>query len=133
MPTERKSLCSVYVVLIDPEAVKTPQIKRRNPKRDPVKPCVYVGLTRLRVDRYYDYRGVKATPATWTPKKIGIRLMPELYEHLNPMPFERAVHRAEKLAEDLRAEGYTVTNAVSATKDRYLRVKARLAKECLAD
>jgi len=56
--------------------------------------------------------------------------MPELYEHLNPMPFEKAVHRAEKLAEDLRAEGYTVTNAVSARKERYLAVKARLAREC---
>ena len=130
MPTERKFLCSVYVVLLNPEVVNTPQIKRRNPKRDPLKPCVYVGLTGLRVDRYFDYRGVKANPDTWPPRKYGIRLMPELYEHLNPMPFEKAVHRAEKLAEDLRAEGYTVTNAVSARKERYLAVKATLAREC---
>ena len=80
-PTERKFLCSVYVVLLNPEVVNTPQIKRRDPKRDPLKPCVYVGLTGLRVDRYFDYRGVKATPATWPPRKYGIRLMPELYEH----------------------------------------------------
>jgi hypothetical protein len=33
--------------------------------------------------------------------------MPELYEHLNPMPFEAAVQM--ELAEDLRAAGYTVT------------------------
>ena len=45
MPTERKFLCSVYVVLLNAEVVNTPQIKRRNPKRDPLKPCVYVGLT----------------------------------------------------------------------------------------
>jgi hypothetical protein len=131
MRTERKFLCSVYVVLLNPEVVNTPQIKRRNPKRDPLKPCVYVGLTGLRVDRYFDYRGVKPKPDTWPPRKYGLRLMPELYEHLNPMPFEKAVHRAEKLAEDLRAEGYTVTNAVSARKERYLAVKATLARECL--
>ncbi len=51
MPTERKFLCNVYVVLLNPEVVNTPQIKRRNPKGDPLKPCVYVGLTGLRVDR----------------------------------------------------------------------------------
>ena len=56
--------------------------------------------------------------------------MPELYEHLNPMPFEKAVDRAEKLAEDLRAKGYTVANAVSARKERYRAVKATLAREC---
>jgi hypothetical protein len=130
MPTERKVRCSVYVVLLNPEVVNTPQIKRRNPQRDPLKPCVYVGLTDLRLDRHFDYRGVKATPATWPPLKYGIRLMPELYEHLKPMPLEKAVHRAEKLAEDLRAEGYTVTNAVSARKEQYLVLKARLEREC---
>ena len=74
--------------------------------------------------------GSKQTADTWPLHKYGIRLMPELYEHLNPMPFEKAVHRAEKLAEDLRAEGYTVTNGVSARKERYRAVKATLAKEC---
>ena len=38
-----------------------------------------------------------------------MRLMPELYEHLNPMPFEAAVQMEVELAEDLRAAGYTVT------------------------
>ena len=36
------------------------------------------------------------------------RLMPELYEYLNPMPFEAAAQMEKDLAEDLRAEGYTV-------------------------
>jgi hypothetical protein len=35
--------------------------------------------------------------------------MPELYEHLNPMPFEAAVQTELELAEELRAAGYTVT------------------------
>jgi hypothetical protein len=43
--------------------------------------------------------------SAWTVKKYGIRLMPELYKHLNPMPFEAAAHMEIELAEDLRAEG----------------------------
>ena len=35
--------------------------------------------------------------------------MPELYEHLNPMPYSAAVLMEGDLAEDLRNEGYTVT------------------------
>jgi hypothetical protein len=35
--------------------------------------------------------------------------LPELYAHLNPMPFEAAVQMEEDLAEDLRRAGYTVT------------------------
>jgi len=42
-------------------------------------------------------------------ESYGKRLMPELYEHLNPMPFEAAAQMEKELAEDLRAEGYTVT------------------------
>ncbi len=42
-------------------------------------------------------------------RKYGVRLMPALYEHLNPMPFEAAAQMEKDLAEDLRNEGYTVT------------------------
>ena len=41
--------------------------------------------------------------------KFGIHLLPELYNHLNPMPFEAAARMEVDLAEDLRREGYTVT------------------------
>ena len=51
----------------------------------------------------------KGYKSAWTVKKYGIRLMPELYEHLNPMPFEAAAQMEKDLTKDLRAEGYTVT------------------------
>jgi len=41
--------------------------------------------------------------------KYGVRLVPELYEYLNPMPFEAAVQIKLELAEELKAAGYTVT------------------------
>jgi len=42
-------------------------------------------------------------------RRYGRRLLPELYAHLNPLPFEAAGEMERDLAEDLRALGYTVT------------------------
>ena len=99
---------SVYVVLLDSAVLQHPSILRRNPKRDPAKPCVYVGMTGLPVThRFENHRcGYKSS---WVVKKYGVRLLPELYEHLNPMPFEAAAQMEKDLAQDLQAEGYTVT------------------------
>src|SRR5207249_10783710 len=99
---------SVYVVLLESAVAKHPSILRANPKRDPLKPCVYVGMTGLPVDHRFENHknGYKSA---WVVKKYGVRLMPELYQHLNPMPFEGAAQMEIELAEDLRAEGYTVT------------------------
>jgi hypothetical protein len=99
---------SVYVILLDPAALQHPFILRLNPRRDPAKPCVYVGMTGLPVqDRFQNHK--KGHKSSWVVKKYGLRLMPDLYEYLNPMPFEAAVQMEKELAEDLRAEGYTVT------------------------
>ena len=45
----------------------------------------------------------------WTEAHEYIRLPPELYEHLNPMPYEAAAQMEQDLAEDLRRAGYMVT------------------------
>jgi hypothetical protein len=99
---------NVYVVLLSDAVAKHPSTLRLNPKRDPLKPCVYVGMTGIPVDhRFKNHKnGYKSA---WVVRKYGVRLMPELYEHLNPMPFEAAVQMELELAEDLRALGYTVT------------------------
>ena len=38
---------NVYVILLDPKVARHPTILRINPKRDPAKPCVYVGMSGL--------------------------------------------------------------------------------------
>jgi hypothetical protein len=99
---------SVYVILLDPAVLRHPAILRLNPNRDPAKPCVYVGMTGLAVeDRFQNHK--KGQKSAWVVEKYGLRLMPELYEYLNPMPFDAAAQMEQDLAEDLRAEGYTVT------------------------
>ena len=99
---------NVYVILLGDAVAKHPSILRLNPNRDPLKPCVYVGMTGLPVDHRFENHknGYKSA---WVVRKYGMALMPELYEHLNPMPFEAAVQMELELAEDLRAAGYTVT------------------------
>jgi len=99
---------SVYVVLLSDRAVQELSILRLNPKRDPGKPCVYVGMTGLLVDHRFENHknGYKAARLV---RKYGVRLMPEPYAHLNPMPFEAATEMEKDLAEDLRTAGYTVT------------------------
>ncbi len=105
---EQKFHHSVYVVLLDDAVANHPSILRVKRTRDRLKPCVYVGMTGLPVDHRFENHknGYKSA---WVVKKYGIRLMPELYEHLNPMPFEAAAQMEIELAEDLRAQGYTVT------------------------
>lgn len=98
----------VYVVLLAPAAGKLRKVRAANPNRDPKKPCVYVGMSGLDPQtRFANHKaGVKAAPVV---KRYGIRLLPELFEHLNPMPFEAAAQMEKDLAEDLRRAGYTVT------------------------
>ena len=97
----------VYVVLLDPKAAKIPGILRVNPHRDKSKPCLYVGMTGLSPEeRFQNHKsGVKAARVV---QRFGLRLMPELYECFNPMPFEAAAEMERDLAEDLRRAGYTV-------------------------
>ena len=98
----------VYVVLLDPKVAEHPTVLRLNPKRDPAKPCVYVGMTGLDpAERFANHK--RGHKAAWTVKRYGVRLLPEMYECFNPMPFEAAAEMEQGLAEDLRAEGYTVT------------------------
>ena len=107
-PREQTFHHNVYVILLDDAVAKHPSILWLNPNRDALKPCVYVGMTGIPVEHRLENHknGYKSA---WVVRKYGLRLMPELYEHLNPMPFEAAVQMEIELAEDLRAEGYTVT------------------------
>jgi len=82
---------SVYVVLLN--------IKGRE--------AYYVGLTgRTPEERFKQHKaGYKASK--WV-KKYGDRLVPELYEHLNPMFYEDAVDMECQLSAELKQRGWEV-------------------------
>ena len=106
--TESAHHHNVYVVLLDSSAARHRLIKKLNPSRNPNLPCVYVGMTGLTPEeRFANHKaGVKSA---WVVKRYGVCLLPELFTHLNPMPFEAAARMEIDLAEDLRRAGYTVT------------------------
>ena len=54
---------------------------------------------------YSDKNGRKAARIV---KKHGVRLVPKLYEHLNPMPYDKAQQMEAALGDSLRKRGYLV-------------------------
>ncbi len=97
----------VYVVLLDPAAASDRKVRAQNPKGDRAKPCIYVGMTGLQPEeRFWNHKNGEKAARVVT--RYGLRLLPELFAHLNPMPFEAAARMEKELAEDLRAQGYIV-------------------------
>jgi hypothetical protein len=98
---------NVYVVLLDSAVGKLRKVKCLNPERNPKKPCLYVGLTGLTPEERFanHQQGIKSSLFV---KRFGLRLLPELYAHLNPMPYKAAAQMEKDLTEDLRRAGYTV-------------------------
>ena len=76
----------------------------------PAKQCVYVGMTGLKPDdRLAKHKaGLRANKFV---RLYGQRLLPELYEGYNPMPYEAAREMEVELAIGLREEGYGVWQA----------------------
>jgi hypothetical protein len=85
---------SVYVVYL------------RNPRGDG-QAGYYVGMTGLAPEaRFENHKaGLKAARVV---RKHGVRLVPKLYAHLNPMTYADAKVMEGVLAESLRKRGYTV-------------------------
>jgi hypothetical protein len=71
------------------------------------KPCVYVGMTGLTPEeRLREHRN--GNHSARFVKKYGVRLLPDLYEHFNPMPYALATVMEVELARQLRDHGYGV-------------------------
>ena len=100
----------VYVVLLSQDVLYEPKFGKCNPDYDPAKPCVYVGMTGLDPDIRFDKHkaGVRANRYV---QKYGQRLLPELYECYNPMPYAAAAEMEVELAIALREAGYGVWQA----------------------
>ena len=98
----------VYVVLLHEDVAKLARVKATNPNRNPDLPCVYVGMSGLSPEERFEKHkaGIKSS---YYVEQFGLHLLPEHFEHLNPMPYEAALQMEADLAEDLRSQGYTVT------------------------
>ena len=96
MPRTRKTSDhhSVYVVYL------------RDPRGDG-KAGYYVGMTGLSPEqRFQNHKaGIKAAHVV---TRCGVRLVPRLYAHLNPLSYAAAKHMEVALFESLRRRGYLV-------------------------
>ena len=97
----------VYVVLLSSEVLFEARFRRANPDYEPGKPCVYVGMTGLGPDERFDKHkaGIKANRFV---RDYGLRLLPDLYEVYNPMPYRGAQEMEVELGIALRERGYGV-------------------------
>jgi predicted GIY-YIG superfamily endonuclease len=78
----------------------------RNPKGDG-RAGYYVGMTGLPPEeRLANHKTGKK--AAGVVRRFGVRLVPRLYAHLNPMTYAEAVEAEPRLAEELREQGYLV-------------------------
>lgn len=101
---------SVYVIELDPAVLNEARFRKANPDYDATKPCVYVGMTGLSPKQRFakHKQGIKANRYA---QLYGLRLRPDLYEYLNPMPYSGAQEMEVELAVGLREEGYGVWQA----------------------
>jgi hypothetical protein len=95
------------VVELSPQVWTEARFRNANPEYAHRKPCVYVGMTGLSPDERFDKHmaGIKANRFVL---RYGLRLMPELFEIYNPMPYEAARDMEVELAIGLQQEGYAV-------------------------
>jgi hypothetical protein len=98
---------NVYVVELDPSVLEDRRFAAANRGCSAELPCFYVGLTGLAPEERFA-RHKSGIQHSRIVKRYGLRLRPDLYEHLNPMPYKAAVEMESDLAEDLRAEGHGV-------------------------
>ena len=110
MPAKRKPHYSVYVILLSRDVTYEAKFKRCNPDRNPAMPCVYVGMTGLDPDDRFDKHkaGIRSNKYV---RLYGLRLLPDLYERYNPMPYGVAKSMEVELAIGLREAGYGVWQA----------------------
>jgi len=85
----RKHHHHVYVVELSDRVWNEPSFRRANPDHELGKPLVYVGMTGLEPDLRLD-RHKAGIQANRFVAEYGLRLLPQLYEVYNPMPYEAA-------------------------------------------
>lgn len=101
---------NVYVIELSMDVLYEARFKKANPGYVSGKPCVYVGMTGLSPDLRFDKHkaGIQSNKYVF---EFGLRLLPELYEVYNPMPYRGAADMEVELAISLREAGYGVWQA----------------------
>ena len=106
----RRDHYHVYVIELSKDVLYEVRFRKSNPGYVAGKPCVYVGMTGLDPDVRFDKHkaGIQSNRFV---KQFGLRLLPDLYELYNPLPYDAARSLEVELAIDFREAGYGVWQA----------------------
>ena len=100
----------VYVIELSGDVWYEKKFRDANPGYILGKPCVYVGMTGLNPDIRFDKHKAGIQSNRYV-QQYGLRLLPQLYEVYNPMPYQGACEMEVELAIGLREAGYGVWQA----------------------
>ncbi len=107
----------VYVVELSKKVfTESWKFRAANPQFNGVLQCLYVGMTsKTPAERFEQHRSGHVSKKGFKisaniVERYGMYLRPSLYEHINrnPMTRQQALAMEEKLAWDLRRQGYAV-------------------------
>jgi hypothetical protein len=99
---------NLYVVELDPKVFeKEERFAEANSHWIPGKLCVYVGMTGITPEERFQ-KHKSGHKAAWFVNRYGRRLLPEYYQHFNPLPYELGQAMEPELARQLRADGLGV-------------------------
>lgn len=98
---------SVYVIRLNDAVRRHRGFRAANPGYIDGALCVYVGATGLSPEQRFANH-LSGHKANWYAQTYGQALMPELFSHLNPMTYQRALATEISLAHELRLEGFGV-------------------------
>ena len=99
---------NLYVVELDPKVFdKEERFAQANPHWIPGKLCVYVGITGLTPEERFQ-KHKSGHKAGRFVQRYGRRLLPQFYEHINPLPYDLVQAMEGELARQLRDDGHAV-------------------------
>ena len=100
----------VYVVELDDRVWNEARFRHANADYQLGKPFVYVGMTGLDPDVRFDKHKAGIQSNVFV-REHGVRLLPQLYQMYNPMPYDAARDMEVELGIGLREAGYGVWQA----------------------
>ena len=106
----RRAHYHVYVIELSKDVLDQPRFKKANPDYMTGKPCVYVGMTGIDPDTRFDKHKAGIQSNRYV-QQFGLRLLPNLYDVYNPMPYDGARDMEVELAISLREQGFGVWQA----------------------
>ena len=100
--------CCLYVIELAEEARTVKRVREANPNANPKMKCVYVGSTARTPEQRFEVHKAGGKQSSSIVRLHGVRLVPGLYRNFPLMPRAHAEEEEARLANELRAKGYTV-------------------------